>query len=123
MKTLFKWAILCSLTLGLSAFAGPPKDAAKIMRPFPSICTPTFQSIMGALTEDYAIHISATFEETPVSYVAIVENPDSKTMAVNHIAESGQACLVFSGLNLQKFDRPEGMAPPKVDLNDKGEGV
>ena len=123
MKTLYKWAILCSLTLGLSAFAGPPKDAVKIMRPFPSICTPTFQSIMGALTEDYAIHISATFEETPVSYVAIVENPDSKTMAVIHIAESGQACLVFSGLNLQKFDRPEGMAPPKVDLNDKGEGV
>jgi len=123
MNTLFKCAILCSLTLVLSAFAGPPKDAVKIMRPFPSICTPTFQSIMGALTEDYAIHISATFEETPVSYVAIVENPDSKTMAVIHIAESGQACLVFSGLNLQKFDRPEGMAPPKVDLNDKGEGV
>ena len=123
MKTLFKWAILCSFVLGLSAFAGPPKDAVKIMRPFPSICTPTFQSIMGALTEDYAIHISATFEETPVSYVAIVENPDSKTMAVIHIAESGQACLVFSGLNLQKFDRPEGMAPPKVDLNDKDQGT
>ena len=111
MKTLILF-----LALTVTAFAGPPKDAKKIMRPFPSICTPTFESIMGALTEDYAIHISATFEETPVSYVAIVENPNSKTMAVIHIAESGQACLVFSGLNLQKFDRPEGMAPPAEEV-------
>ena len=115
--------LILFIALTMAAFAGPPKDAEKIMRPFPSICTPTFESIMGALPEDYALHISATFEETPVSYVAIVENPDSKTMAVIHIAGSGQACLVFSGLNLQKFERPEGMAPPKVDLNYKGDGV
>ena len=115
--------LLIGMVMSVAVFAGPPKDAQKIMRPYPSICTPTFQSIMGALTEDYAIHISATFEETPVSYVAIVENPNSKTMAVIHIDGSGRACLVFSGLNLQKFDRPEGMAPPKVDLNDKDDGV
>ena len=114
---------ILTLIATTSVLAGPPKDAKKIMRPYPSLCTPTFQSLMGALTSDYAIHISATFEETPVSYVAIVENPNSKSMAVIHIAESGQACLVFSGLNLQKFDRPEGMAPPKVDLNDKDDGV
>ena len=52
-----------------------------------------------------------------------MENPNSKTMAVIHIDGSGRACLVFSGINLQKFDRPEGMAPPKVDLNDKDDGV
>ena len=121
MKTIVYFMI--GLCLSAAVFAGPPKDAQKIMRPYPSLCTPTFQSLMGALTTDYAIHISATFEETPVSYVAIVENPNSKSMAVIHIAESGQACLVFSGLNLQKFDRPEGMAPPKVDLNDKDDGV
>ena len=115
--------LLIGMVMSAAVFAGPPKDAVKTMRPYPSLCTPTFQSIMGALTEDYAIHISATFEETPVSYVAIVENPNSKSMAVIHIDGSGRACLVFSGINLQKFDRPEGMAPPKVDLNDKDDGV
>ena len=115
--------LLIGMVMSAAVFAGPPKDAVKTMRPYPSLCTPTFQSLMGALTEDYAIHISATFEETPVSYVAIVENPNSKTMAVIHIDGSRRACLVFSGLNLQKFDRPEGMAPPKVDLNDKDDGV
>ena len=40
MKTLFKWAILCSLTLGLSAYAGPPKGMVKQMIPFPAMCLP-----------------------------------------------------------------------------------
>jgi len=123
MKTLFKWAILCSLTLGLSAFAGPPKDAQKVMRPYPSICTPTLESILGAMTEDYAVHVSATFKESETSFVMIVENPNTKTMAVVHINMDGRACLVFSGLDLKRFERPEGMAPPKVDINQKEEGV
>ena len=123
MKTLFKWAILCSLTLGLSAFAGPPKDAVTMMRPFPSICTPTLESILGAMTEDYAVHVSATFKESETSYVMIVENPNTKTMAVVHINIDGKACLVFSGLDLKRFERPEGMAPPKVDINKENEGV
>ena len=123
MKTLFKWAILCSLTLGLSAFAGPPKDAQKVMRPYPSICTPTLESILGAMVEDYAVHVSITFKESDSSYIMIVENPDTDTMAVVHINMDGRACLVFSGEQVQRFVRPEGMAPPKVDINKEGEGV
>ena len=119
MKTLFKWAILCSLTLGLSAFAGPPKDAVTVMRPYPSICTPTLESILGAMTEDYAVHVSATFKESDTSFIMIVENPNTKTMAVVHVNVDGKACLVFSGLDLKRFERPEGMAPPKVDINKK----
>ena len=123
MKTLFKWAILCSLTLGLSAFAGPPKDAQKVMRPYPSICTPTLESILGAMVEDYAVHVSITFKESDSSYIMIVENPDTSTMAVVHVNMDGRACLVFSGENVQRFVRPEDMAPPKVDINKEGEGV
>ena len=40
MKTLFKWAILCSFTLGLNAFAGPPEGMVKQMIPFPAMCLP-----------------------------------------------------------------------------------
>tara|TARA_Y100000401_G_scaffold116854_1_gene123667 strand:+ start:897 stop:1268 length:372 start_codon:yes stop_codon:yes gene_type:complete len=123
MKTLFKWAILCSLTLGLSAFAGPPKDSVTIMRPYPSICTPGLESLMLAMTIDYAVHVSATFKESKTTYVMIVENPNTRTMAVVHVNMDGKACLVFSGDNLRKFERPEGMAPPMVDLNEEGDGV
>ena len=112
MKTLIKWAILCSFTLGLNAFAGPPEGSEKIMIPYPSICTPGMTEMMGALTIDYAVHISMTFEETPITGVVIVHNPDTQTAAVLHVSEA-RTCLVFSGLNLQMFDRPEGMAPPK----------
>ena len=115
MKTLFKWAILCSFTLGLNAFATPPEGSKKLMIPYPSICTPGMTEMMSALTEDYAVHISMTFEETPITGIVIVHNPDTQTAAVLHISEV-RTCLVFSGLNLQMFDRPEGMAPPKEEV-------
>ena len=107
MKTL-----LLFLALTMSAFAGPPEGAQKLMIPFPSVCTPGMTEMMGALTTDYAVHISMTFEETPITGIVIVHNPNTQTAAVLHISEA-RTCLVFSGLNLQMFDRPEGMAPPK----------
>ena len=112
MKTLIKWAILCSFALGLNAFAGPPEGAQKIMIPYPSICTPGMTEMMGALTTDYAVHISMTFEETPITGIVVLHNPNTQTAAVLHISEA-RTCLVFSGLNAQTFVRPEGMAPPK----------
>ena len=117
MKTLFKWAILCSFTLGLNAFAGPPEGAKKLMIPYPSICTNGMTEMMSALTEDYAVHISMMFEETPVTGIVIVYNPNTHAAAVLHTSEA-MTCLVFSGLNAQTFERPEGMAPPKEQVED-----
>ena len=121
MKTIVYFMI--GLCLSAAVFAGPPKDARQVMRPYPSICTPTLESILGAMTEDYAVHVSATFKESETSFVMIVENPNTGTMAVVHINIDGKACMVFSGRDLQRFERPEGMAPPKVDINKEGEGV
>jgi len=98
-----------------SVLAGPPENSQKLMIPFPVICTPTMEEMMGALTEDYAVHISMMFKETPEDVVVVVQNPDTKTAAVLHLRE-GRTCLVFSGLNLQLFERPEGMAPPKEQV-------
>jgi len=117
MKTLFKWAILFSFILGLNALAGPPKGAQKLMIPYPSICTPGMTEMMSALTEDYAVHISMTFEETPITGIVILHNPNTRTAAVLHVSEA-RTCLVFSGLNLLLFDRPEGMAPPKEEVQE-----
>jgi hypothetical protein len=95
--------------------AGPPENAQKLMIPYPSLCTPTMTEMMGALTEDYAVHVSMIFEETPITGIVVVHNPNTKTAAVLHIRED-RTCLVFSGLNLQMFERPEGMAPPKEQV-------
>jgi len=114
--------VLLFLALTMSAFAGPPEGAQKIMVPFPSVCTPGMTEMMGALTTDYAVHISMTFEETPITGVVIVHNPETRTAAVLHISEA-RTCLVFSGLNLQMFERPEGMAPPKEQVQQDFEEI
>ena len=110
-------AFLLSLLLMVPAFAGPPEGAQKLMIPYPSICTPGMTEMMSALTEDYAVHISMTFEETPVTGIVILHNPNTRTAAVLHVSEA-RTCLVFSGLNLLLFDRPEGMAPPKEEVQE-----
>ena len=109
--------LLIGLALSTAAFAGPPENAQKLMVPYPSICTPGMTEMMSALTTDYAVHISMTFEESPITGVVVLHNPDTKTGAVLHVSES-KTCLVFSGLNLLLFERPEGMAPPQVEIED-----
>ena len=112
MRTLI--AVL-ALLLAASAWGAAPDNAQKLMIPFPVICTPGMTEMMGALTTDYAVHISMTFEETPITGVVILHNPNTNTGAVLHISEA-KTCLIFSGLNAQTFVRPEGMAPPEVEV-------
>ena len=107
--------LLAGLMTGFFVSAGPPENAKTLMIPFPVICTPTMTEMMSALTTDYAVSISMTFEETPITGIVILENPNTLTAAVLHI-RSDRTCLVFSGLNLQKFERPEGMAPPQSEV-------
>ena len=115
MKTFFKYFI--PLIFAGSVYAGPPEGAKQLMIPYPSICTPGMTEMMSALTTDYAVHISMTFEESPTTGIVVLHNPNTHTAAVLHIRED-RTCLVFSGQNLKMFDRPEGMAPPQVDIED-----
>tara|TARA_R100001086_G_scaffold223065_1_gene140669 strand:- start:95 stop:454 length:360 start_codon:yes stop_codon:yes gene_type:complete len=110
-----KLLLLLALAVMPIAYAGAPEDARKLMIPFPVVCTPGMTSMMGALTTDYAVHISMTFEETPITGIVVLHNPNTNTAAVLHISEA-RTCLVFSGLNAQIFVRPEGMAPPEVEV-------
>jgi len=109
-----RWLLALFLSIGIS-YADAPENSQKLMVPFPVICTPGMTEMMGALTVDYAVHISMTFEETPITGIVILHNPDTNTAAVLHISEA-RTCLVFSGLNAQVFERPEGMAPPKEQV-------
>ena len=116
--------ILKSIIIGaaLAAFftpseAGPPPNAKKLMIPFPVICTPTMTEMMGALTEDYAVHISMIVEETPENGIVVVMNPNTNTAAVLHV-RADRTCLVFSGLNLRLAERPEGMAARRTQVQE-----
>jgi len=112
---LVAWLLLYGIYGVMTAKAAAPENAQKLMMPFPVICTPGMTEMMGALTTDYAVHISMTFEETPITGVVVVYNPNTHAAAVLHISES-RTCLIFSGLNAQTFERPEGMAPPEVEV-------
>ena len=109
-----KW-LLPLLLFSSITYGGAPEGAKKMMIPHPSICTPGMTEMMGALTTDYAVHILMTFEENPTEGVIVVYNPNTQTAAVLHITEA-RTCLVFSGINAQLFERPEGMAPPEVEI-------
>ena len=121
MKRLLLINLIGCLLIGalwsIKSFAGPPKGAKQLMIPYHSICTSGMTEMMAALTTDYAVHISMTFEENPTAGIVVVHNPDTNTAAVLHVRED-RTCLVFSGQNLKMFDRPEGMAPPIVELDD-----
>jgi hypothetical protein len=119
---LVAWLLLYGIYGVMTAKADAPENAQKLMMPFPVICTPGMTEMMGALTTDYAVHISMTFEETPITGIVILHNPNTNTAAVLHISEA-RTCLIFSGLNAQTFVRPEGMAPPEVEVQQDFEEI
>ena len=93
--------------------AGPPEGMVKQMIPFPAMCLPAtaaknhFAVLMGALIQDYGVHISMTFSATQdqTKRVAIIENPDSGLAAVLMITDE-QTCIAFSGEDRASFIRP-----------------
>ena len=107
--------LLAGLMTGFFVSAGPPENATKHMIPFPSICTPTLTEMMTALTIDYAVHVSASFDESPYSHIMVVINPETYVAGVLHITRE-RSCLIFSGQNLKLMARPDGMAPPMQEV-------
>ena len=105
--------LLISLAMVTSAFAGPPEGMVKQMIPFPAMCLPAtaeehhFAALMGALIDDYGVHISMTFSSTPDKShrVAIIENPATGLAGVLMITDE-QTCIAFSGQDRQEFIRP-----------------
>ena len=105
--------LLIGLAMVTSAFAGPPEGMVKQMIPFPAMCLPAtvekhhFAALMGALIDDYGVHISMTFSSTPDQShrVAIIENPATGLAGVLMITDE-QTCIAFSGQDRQEFIRP-----------------
>jgi len=108
-------ALILFIALTMSAFAGPPEGMVKQMIPFPAMCLPAtvekhhFAVLMGALIEDYGVHISMTFSASldQSHRVAIIENPATGLAGVLMITDE-QTCIAFSGEDRQEFIRPPG---------------
>ena len=105
--------LLIGLAMVTSAFAGPPEGMVKQMIPFPEMCLPAtveehhFAALMGALINDYGVHISMTFSasQDQSRRVAIIENPATGLAGVLMITDE-QTCIAFSGQDRQEFIRP-----------------
>ena len=83
------------------------------MIPFPAMCLPAtvaenhFAVLMGALIQDYGVHISMTFSASldQSRRVAIIENPATGLAGVLMITDEG-SCIAFSGEDRAGFIRP-----------------
>ena len=101
------------LLFPLATFSGPPEGMVKEMIPFPAMCLPAtvaknhFAVLMGALIQDYGVHISLTFSASldQSRRVAIIENPHSGLAGVLMITDE-QTCIAFSGEDRKEFIRP-----------------
>ena len=108
-KLVFSLLLLCPLV----TFSGPPEGMVKQMIPFPAMCLPAtvaenhFAVLMGALINDYGVHISMTFSATldQSKRVAIIENPATGLAGILMITDE-QTCIAFSGEDRQGFIRP-----------------
>ena len=117
MKKILLINLIACLFVGaiwsVKSFAGPPEGMVKQMLPFPAMCLPAtgekhhFAALMGALIEDYGVHISMTFSASPFQSqrVAIIETPDTGLAGVLVITYE-QTCIALSGEGRQEFIRP-----------------
>ena len=114
--------LLALLLIPGIVLAWPTKSMERTEVTLNAICTPTLTSLLTALTEDFAVHVSLTYEETGEIYLMIIENPNTESAGIIRITEE-KTCLISSGVELQHFERPEGMAPPKIDIYNQEESA
>ena len=120
-KLIFSFLLLFPLV----TFSGPPEGMVKQMIPFPAMCLPAtvekhhFATLMGALIQDYGVHISMTFSESQDQSrrVAIIENPSTGLAGVLMITDE-KTCIAFSG-----EDRKEFIRPPDHPIGEANEDV
>ena len=101
------------LLWSIPALSGPPEGMVRQMIPFPAMCLPAtaaqnhFAVLMGALINDYGVHISMTFSASPDQSrrVVIIENPYSGLAGVLMLTDE-QSCIAFSGEDRQVYVRP-----------------
>ena len=108
-------ALLTGLMAGFftPALAGPPDGMVRQMIQFPAMCLPAtaaqnhFATLIGALINDYGVHISMSFSasQDQSRRVIIIEAPQSGLAGVLMITDE-QSCIFASGEDRQVYVRP-----------------
>ncbi len=124
MKTLFKWAILCSFTLGLNAFAEqrqnvlPPPGTQAVPTQFMLHCSRDSAGMFHFLEHQYGEVIRAVLTKSrgDVDIYLTVDSGEDGTYTLVGVKDD-TACLIFSGGPvLWSDDRPANRSDRHEDV-------
>ena len=124
MKTLVKWAILCSFALGLNAFAEqrqnvmPPPGTQSVPAQFMLYCSRDSAGMFHFLEHQYGEIIRAILTKTSsgVDIYLTVDSGEDGTFSLIGVKDN-TACLIFSGGPvLWSDDRPANRSDRHEDV-------
>ena len=91
----------------IPAFAGPPDGGRPLQVPFLLYCHPSETDMVAAVAKSFGEHIAITADVGDHMKLIIFLNEEKKTLSIVGTAE--ESCLIFSGKNIEHFERPPYM--------------
>ena len=98
---------ILTLLVTSSVLAGPPDGGRALQVPFLIYCHPSENDMVAAIAKSFGEHIAITADVGDHMKLIIFLNEETKTLSIMGSAEEG--CLIFSGKNVEHFERPPYM--------------
>jgi len=102
-----RFIILALMLFPFLAFAGPPDGGRALQVPFLIYCHPSENDMVAAIAKSFGEHIALTADVGDHMKLIIFLNEETKTLSIVGTAE--ESCLIFSGKNIEHFERPPYM--------------
>jgi len=102
-----KLLFLITLFFCVNSFAGPPDGGRPLQVPFLLYCHPSENEMVAAIAKSFGEHIAITANVGDHMKLLIFLNEETKTLSIMGTAE--ESCLIFSGKNVEHFERPPYM--------------
>jgi len=90
-----------------TAYAGPPDGGRPLQVPFLLYCHPSETDMVAAVAKSFGEHIAITADVGDHMKLLIFLNEETRTLSIMGTAE--ESCLIFSGKNVEHFERPPYM--------------
>ena len=98
---------ILTLLVTSSVLAGPPDGGRALQVPFLIYCHPSENDMVAAIAKSFGEHIALTADIGDHMKLIIFLNEETKTLSIMGTAE--ESCLIFSGKNVEHFERPPYM--------------
>ena len=98
---------ILTLLVTSSVLAGPPDGGRALQVPFLLYCHPSENDMVAAIAKSFGEHIAITADVGDHMKLIIFLNEETKTLSIMGTAE--ESCLIFSGKNVEHFERPPYM--------------